>query len=53
MGQDFQLRYMNGYGFQKYLIYEWGCFESLSGTSVARDLRSSLPIQLSGRAPAL
>ena len=26
LGQDFQRKYMNGYGFQKYWIYKWGIY---------------------------
>jgi hypothetical protein len=39
----FQRKYMNGCGFQKYWIYEWGCFENLSGTSVPRRIGRGPP----------
>jgi hypothetical protein len=42
LGRDFQRKYMyiSGYGFQKYWIYEWKCFENLS--RAARLYRKSI-----------
>ena len=45
LGQDFQRKYMNRYGFPIYWIYEWGegCFGNLSGTSVPKTIGRAPP----------